>query len=121
MDFSPEKTVQPLLNQTLQKSGNIVQLLNIFNVRKESNWKGPQVLTSHRFPIQSLWFTIAATPKEASEKLRSAMLRPVSKNAKSGDLCSMTLCQLKSLSNEGHFKSHIAGEKKYIERYFSCS
>lgn len=104
MDFSPEKTVQPLLNQTLQKSGNIVQLLNIFNVRKESNWKGPQVVTSHRVLIQSLWFTITATPKEASEKLRSAMLRPVSKNAKrSGDLCSMTLCQLKSLSNEVHF------------------
>lgn len=70
-------------------------------------------VTSHRFPIQLLCCIFAATPKEASEKLRSVMLRPVPKNAKrNGNLCLMTLCQLKSLSNEAHFKKVIVLEEK---------
>jgi len=102
MDFSPEKNVQSLLNQTLQKSGNIVELLSIFNVSTESNWKGPQV--GHQLLIQSLWFIIAATPTEVSEKLRSIMPRPVPKNARRRDnLCSVILCQIKSLSSVVRF------------------
>lgn len=57
-------------------------------------------VTGHRLLIKSLWFIIAATSKEVSEKITSVMLRTVPKHTKrSGNFCSMNLWQIMSLSN----------------------